>query len=370
MSLISPSLPSRSGPGDTRPSISPSVNSSTDQPRRREAPRGGPASPGGPSRPGGGLGRRLQLGHHRAGDEQRRDVAGQPDDGGPVVPGATESMQSVANIVSSSRSYSSTRRSVPGVSPASRPARTSARQATRRHTPSAASAGPRPHTSPISACTHRHRRPAPRHRSRRRGAVAARRQQVPGGDVELRVGDRRQQQQATLQPGVLRGVDPRRLQLTLDLLGAEPFHREPHHPVQQVPGDNLALEQVVLGAGQDRFRAEAPRRPRRSAPPPRSAAGAHAASRARPAPASRAARGRAARRRPRRRALGLRERACPAQGDIRARVLEHLLDDQRVRVVVLDEQNTAPFHQAHPPWGYSPTPTGERRSGRPDRVRP
>ena len=62
-------------------------------------------------------------------------------------------MHSVANMVSSCRSCSSSSLSVDKISSAGRPASTMARHATRRQTPSAASAGPRPHTSPMRACT-------------------------------------------------------------------------------------------------------------------------------------------------------------------------------------------------------------------------
>ena len=67
--------------------------------------------------------------------------------------GVTDTMHMVANMVSSCRSCPSSSPRVASISSAGRPASTSVRQATRRQTPSAASAGPRPQTSPIRACT-------------------------------------------------------------------------------------------------------------------------------------------------------------------------------------------------------------------------
>ena len=150
ISSIRPSLPSRSEPGPIRPSISPSVYSSTDQ-----LPSSGTGAPAQcstrPSPSGGQVGvvssrtpprvtssggrwpaMRTQRGaavgrhrHHAHGGEH-----------GVILPLVLEQLAEGGRISS-----------------AGRPASTSARHATRRQTPSAASAGPRPQTSPMSACT-------------------------------------------------------------------------------------------------------------------------------------------------------------------------------------------------------------------------
>ena len=75
--------------------------------------------------------------------------------------------------------------------------------------------------------------------------------QAARGHAEPRVGQQRRRQQATLKPGIFLGVDLRRVEFPLGLLGPSAFHRIPDHPVQHVPGD-LALDQVVLRAGPDR----------------------------------------------------------------------------------------------------------------------
>ena len=70
--------------------------------------------------------------------------------------------------------------------------------------------------------------------------------------AQPRVRQQRRGQQATLQPGVLLGQDLRHVQRPLCLLRAPPLDRVPDDPVQHVPGD-LALDQVILGAGPDRL---------------------------------------------------------------------------------------------------------------------
>jgi hypothetical protein len=75
---------------------------------------------------------------------------------------------------------------------------------------------------------------------------------VPGGDGQPSVGQQRRGQQPAFQPGVLPRDDLRLTELALDLLGAAAFHRIPDDPVQQRPV-HLALHQIVLGSGANRF---------------------------------------------------------------------------------------------------------------------
>ncbi len=75
---------------------------------------------------------------------------------------------------------------------------------------------------------------------------AARRYAQPG------VSQQRRREQAALKPGILLGVDLRRVQLPLCFLRTPAFHRVPDHPVQHVPGD-VAFDQVVLCSGPDRL---------------------------------------------------------------------------------------------------------------------
>ncbi len=67
--------------------------------------------------------------------------------------GAMSTVHSVAKISSFARSCSRTRWSVESSSSPLSPAKVNARQAMRSSTPSAASSGPCPQTSPIIACT-------------------------------------------------------------------------------------------------------------------------------------------------------------------------------------------------------------------------
>ena len=128
------------------------------------------------------------------------------------------------------------------------------RHATRRHTPSAASSGPRPQTSPITTCT---QPSAASTRSKKSPPTSI--WPPPGryrvATVSRGVGQQRGWQQATLQPGVLPRIDLRLAQLLLDLLEPAALHRVTDDPVQQRPV-HLALDQVILGARADRRGAE------------------------------------------------------------------------------------------------------------------
>lgn len=78
---------------------------------------------------------------------------------------------------------------------------------------------------------------------------------VPGGHGQPRVGDERRRQQPPRQPGVLPGQHLGEVQLKLRLLGLPALHRVPDDPVQQRLVD-VALDQVILRARPDRGRAE------------------------------------------------------------------------------------------------------------------
>ena len=79
--------------------------------------------------------------------------------------------------------------------------------------------------------------------------------QAPRRHAQPRVSQQRRGQQAALQPGVLLGLNLRHPEFPLGFLGPAPLDRVPDHAMQHVPG-YLALDQVVLRSGPDRLLAQ------------------------------------------------------------------------------------------------------------------
>ena len=247
-------------------------------------------------------------------------------------------MHSVVNIHAKWRSTSWTTCSVGSTSSTAWPPSISVRQAIRRQTPSAAASGPWPETSPITAWTvpsgvlHRVVEVAAQQR-----APAAR--AVVGGQLQAGIADQRGRQQAALEAGVLLGVQARDLELLARLVRAPALDRVAHGARQSLPVD-LALDQVVLRARGDRV----------DAAPLVVEAGQDEHGQVHAIGLERVQR---------RQAVGVRqvevqqhavdvvevlaprlgERHRPHDLDVRAADREQLLDEQRVAVVVLDEQD-------------------------------
>ncbi len=202
---ISPSTPSRSDPAPRRTSNSPSVNIRTST-RRDGMVVGRPAA---------------------VGDDAERQARGRRRGARPTVSpmssgagcpasryptgrrsGSTVTSHTVTNR-SSLRSTSRSRSSIGSTSASSTPASTSVRHAMRMLTPSAASSGPCPHTSPIDRAhgavgeLDRVEEVAADHRLPPPGAV-------PGRRAQARIVEQRPGEQPTLEPQVLLRAAARR----------------------------------------------------------------------------------------------------------------------------------------------------------------